>query len=398
MSDLWDDGSPSVATPYFEVPPPSQAEGPPVPPHGVPWSPPFSAMQGPLATISNIHLALRDNEVRIKSLSEDIDSKMRQVDERLESATRRVHNDGREQVDHFKRRLDELEELVIHVHEEHEAQLTEERAKAEALKAQLESEQAAHRAALLAQQGQIDTLATAMRRQQEMLEQHIKGSDAQMKAVQEEASELHKAFKAQAAAVQATKRFIGSVDEKLAAQVSENSNVVQATVAAATAAWEVLCARPPPPLASMRPQSVCPPARCAVPIPGASCGAPGGPRADLGVGAADASSRGGGAQLALGYRRGDPTRRATRCRRRCLSSGARWSPRGDRSVYGPRVVPSLRTPPHDPHAIPTAGMPFTRDPAPACRPSLMPDASRWRLRRSSARRRCVSSSSGGQTG
>ena len=61
---------------------------------------------------------------------------------------------------------------------------------------------------------------------------------SQMAAVQAEASELHRAFKAQGAAMQATKEFISSVDDKLSRQIME--------VARAADAASPPAAAPPP--------------------------------------------------------------------------------------------------------------------------------------------------------
>ena len=52
------------------------------------------------------------------------------------------------------------------------------------------------------------------------------------------AAELHKAFRAQGAAVQATKAFISSVDEKLGAQIDDRSRAAEAALASAVSAWQ----------------------------------------------------------------------------------------------------------------------------------------------------------------
>ena len=59
-----------------------------------------------------------------------------------------------------------------------------------------------------------------------------------MSAVQAEAAELHKAFKAQGAAVQATKAFINSVDEKLTKSVLDTARAADAAAASASSSWE----------------------------------------------------------------------------------------------------------------------------------------------------------------
>jgi chromosome segregation ATPase len=59
-----------------------------------------------------------------------------------------------------------------------------------------------------------------------------------MGAVQAEGAELHRAFKAQGAAVQATKAFISSVDEKLSAQLDDRCRACEAAVSAASSSFQ----------------------------------------------------------------------------------------------------------------------------------------------------------------
>lgn len=171
-------------------------------------------------------------------MSGDLEKITSTIDEKVSRSARRIEQDGRRLRAETSDMCADLEELCLQIYEEHETAIAEERAMNEKLRATMEAEQAAHRAALTAQQGQIDALAAALRRQQELLDEHVSGTAAQMKAVQAEATELHRAFKAQGAAVQATKGFIGAVDEKLSAQIAEHSRASDAAAAATATSWE----------------------------------------------------------------------------------------------------------------------------------------------------------------
>ena len=191
----------------------------------------MAAAAGPLQAFGQVHRALRDNEKKLSGFASDL----RQQDERMEGATRKLNDSQRKLRTETTQMLADLEELVLQSYEEHEAKLAAEREASAKLRAELEAEQAAHRAALVAQQGQIDALAAALRRQQEVLDEHMSGAALQMNAVQAEAGELHRAFKAQGAAVQATKAFISSVDEKLCAMIDDRARASDAQFASATA-------------------------------------------------------------------------------------------------------------------------------------------------------------------
>lgn len=204
----------------------------------VPLSDAAADPPGPLQAFGQVHRALRENEKRLSSVSGDLEKITVTIDEKVSRAARRIEQDGRRLRAETSDMCADLEELCLQIYEEHEAAIAEERATSEKLRAALEAEQAAHRAALTAQQGQIDALAAALRRQQELLDEHVGGTTAQMKAMQAEASELHRAFKAQGAAVQATKAFIGSVDEKLSAQITEHARAADGAAAAASTSWE----------------------------------------------------------------------------------------------------------------------------------------------------------------
>ena len=185
----------------------------------------------PLQAFGQLHKALRENEKKITSSSAEFS-------QRLESTARQLQKDGRRLRAETSGQLADLEELVLQMYEEHEAGLQEARESTALLRRECEAEQAAHRAALVAQQGQIDALAAALRRQTELLDEHVSSSALQMGAVQAEAAELHSAFKAQGAAVQATKAFISSVDEKLSAQIDDRAQAADTALNAATNAWQ----------------------------------------------------------------------------------------------------------------------------------------------------------------
>ena len=207
------------------------------PPAAPPAAAPASVAPGPLAAFAAVHRQLKENEKKLISFGGDLEQIMFTIDEKVSQASRRVEQDGRRLRAETSDMCADLEELCLQIYEEHEAALAEERSTNDKLRAALESEQAAHRAALTAQQGQIDALAAALKRQQDLLDEHIRGTDTQMKATQAETSELHRAFRAQGAAVQATKAYIGSVDEKLTAQLSEQARAADAAATAATTSW-----------------------------------------------------------------------------------------------------------------------------------------------------------------
>ena len=189
---------------------------------------------GPLQAFGQVHRAIRENEKKIASFS----GELRQQDERFHDASRRLNESNRKHRAETSQMLADLEELVLQSYEEHETKLAAEKEASAKLRTELEAEQAAHRAALVAQQGQIDALAAALRRQQELLDEHMNGSSMQMSAVQAEAGELHRAFKAQGAAVQATKAFISSVDEKLSTMIEDRARASDAQLASVAAAFQ----------------------------------------------------------------------------------------------------------------------------------------------------------------
>ena len=131
-----------------------------------------------------------------------------------------------------------MEELVLQIYEEHSAEIATANANHAALASQLQAEQEAHRSALVAHQGQIDALAMALRKQTEVLEAHMASANAQQAAIRAEAAELATAFKAQGAAVQATKDFITTTDEKLSAQIEERARAADGALASAAAGWQ----------------------------------------------------------------------------------------------------------------------------------------------------------------
>ena len=202
-------------------------------PAGAPAADKSTAAPGPLQAFGQVHRALRDSEKRITSINHEV----KESQANLSKTTRRLQADGKRLREDLSQQLADLEELVLQVYEEHEQAIERERDAAAKAKAELAAEQVAHRAALVAQQGQIDALAAALRRQQEVLDEHINGTAAQMAAVQAESSELHRAFKAQGAAVQATKGFISSVDEKLSAQIEDRAKATDAALEAAAEGW-----------------------------------------------------------------------------------------------------------------------------------------------------------------
>ena len=200
-------------------------------PRGAVPAPGGGGGQGPLQYFGQMHRVLRESEKRIDRELHKVDST---VEDKVSEATRRLADDGRRLRADTTGMFTDLEDLVLQIYEEHEAALTEERSK----RAEAEAEASTHRSALVAQQGQIDALAEAMRRQQLLLDEHVNGTGAQMAAMQAESAELHKAFKAQGAAVQATKDFIRSVDEKLSSQILESARASDAAAAAAATSWE----------------------------------------------------------------------------------------------------------------------------------------------------------------
>ena len=193
-----------------------------------------SAQAAPLQAFGNVHRALRENEKRLSSVT----GELVEVESKIQRATRQQQQEGRRLRQDMSKEVADLEELVLQMYEEHEAALSASKSENEALRERLEAELGAHRAALVAQQGQIDALAAALRRQQEVMDEHLRCSTTQLDAVQAEAGELHRAFKAQGAAVQATKAFINSVDEKLTAQLEERMRVYEERLSATTAGWQ----------------------------------------------------------------------------------------------------------------------------------------------------------------
>ena len=180
---------------------------------------------GPLQAFGQVHRALRENEKRLSSFA----GESREQQQRMHEATRRLQQDGSKLRAEMSDMIADVEELVLQSYQELEGKFEAEKAE----NAKLREEQAAHRAALVAQQGQIDALATALRRQQEVIDEHMGGSAVQISAMQAESAELHRAFKAQGAAVQATKAFISSVDEKLSAMIEERAQASDNQLAAA---------------------------------------------------------------------------------------------------------------------------------------------------------------------
>lgn len=223
-------------TPATQTPQPSYASTPQVPD----TQPAGGGGGGPLQAFGQVHRALRESEKRLSSVSNNV----HETDQKLESTTRRLQQDGRRLRAETSQMLSDLEELVLQIYQEHEAGLKEAREMNLKLRAEMESEQSAHRAALVAQQGQIDALAAALRKQTELLDEHVGSSGVQMAAVQAEAGELHRAFKAQGAAVQATKAFISSVDEKLAAR--KHPHYSPYTTHAHVFTLDARCQSPPP--------------------------------------------------------------------------------------------------------------------------------------------------------
>jgi predicted nucleic acid-binding Zn-ribbon protein len=189
--------------------------------------------------LGKVHRALREsvqqNEERLGNMHTEIADVTSSLDTRIEHATRRMHQEHAR----TEGAVADLEELVLQIYEDHEAALGEERRARDAARAELVGEQAAHRAALITQQEQIEALTTAMRKQQEVIDHFMRGTAAQMSAVQAETSELHKAFRAQGAAMQATKDYISSIDAKLSEQLEERVRAAEAASTAAAASWEV---------------------------------------------------------------------------------------------------------------------------------------------------------------
>ena len=164
-------------TPTPKPPTPSYAAGTPQPPDTQPAP---AGGGGPLQAFGQVHRALRESEKRLSSVSQNVQD----TDQKLESSTRRLQQDSRRLRAETSQMLTDLEELVLQIYEEHEGGLKEAREANVKLRADMEAEQAAHRAALVAQQGQIDALAAALRKQTELLDEHVGSSGVQMAAVQ----------------------------------------------------------------------------------------------------------------------------------------------------------------------------------------------------------------------
>ena len=140
--------------------------------------------QGPLAAFGSIQRALRETEKRITGVSAEVASLSEAVEGKLQQLSKKVQQHERKLREETQESVADLEELVMQMYDEHGKTLAEHREGVAALKAQLEAEQAASRAAQQQQQKQLDVLAQALRRQQDMINEYIGANGSQASALE----------------------------------------------------------------------------------------------------------------------------------------------------------------------------------------------------------------------
>lgn len=154
------------------------------------------------------------------------------MDGKLNKATRRMQQDSERLRQETHDLLAELEQLTLQTYEEHEAALAQQREAFAEQKAAFEATRDTQQATLEAQQAQIDALGAALRRQQGMLDEQAQSYAMQMAAVQAEIGELNRGFSAQAAALEQTKAYAASMEEKLSAQIEQRISTSELLTAA----------------------------------------------------------------------------------------------------------------------------------------------------------------------
>jgi len=176
--------------------------------------------------------ALRDADRRLDALGQSQLQVATAVDGKLNKATRRMQQDSERLRQETHDLLAELEQLTLQTYEEHEAAIAQQRETFAETRAAFETTRDTQQATLEAQQAQIDALGAALRRQQGMLDEQAQSYGMQMAAVQAEIGELNRGFSAQAAALQQTKAYAESMEEKLSAQIEQRISTSELLTAA----------------------------------------------------------------------------------------------------------------------------------------------------------------------
>ncbi len=171
--------------------------------------------QGPLAAVGNMQRAIREADRRLNAA----DHAIAQLDAKLDRTADGLNGDGGT----LRAQVAELQQLVVQRFEAYDQKLADH---TNAVALQLErasSQRAAQQAALDQQQRQLEELSSAVRRQEGLIGEHIRGSAAQTLAVNAKLAELSKGFAAQAAVAEAGRAYMVSMAEKLGAQINERA-------------------------------------------------------------------------------------------------------------------------------------------------------------------------------
>lgn len=196
-----------------------------------PFFPPNSALlsdsglpstpHGPLQAFGSIQRSLRETEKRITSVNGEVANIASTVDGKLQHFNHKCAQHDRKMREETRELIANVEELVMQMYDEHGRALAQQRETIAALRSQLENEGASARAALQSQQNQIDVLAAALRRQQELINEYITASGAQQSAVQAGMAELQKVVGAQGTSIDAVAKQLCTVEVQLSAQMEQ---------------------------------------------------------------------------------------------------------------------------------------------------------------------------------
>ena len=189
-----------------------------------------TTQQGPLQAFGSIQRTLRETDKRVTAVSSEMASITSAVDEKLQQLTRKTQQHDRKLREEMQELVSNLEELVMQMYDEHGRVLAEHREKIAALQSQLESEGAATRAALTSQQNQIDVLAAALRRQQELINEYVGASSTQMGAVQAGMAELQKVVGGQGHSIDELSRHVSAAEAELRAGLEERLSGCQVRI------------------------------------------------------------------------------------------------------------------------------------------------------------------------